>query len=263
MNVNFINKIEKILATITPVSLDDISEVKLMRRTDTKYVVNAERIPAILQKLYHNYKVLHINNMPLQPYETTYFDTEQYSMYHAHHNQRRNRYKIRKRTYVSSGDKYLEVKFKNNKGETLKTRQQNHHSISCIDATDHAFLPQHSPYVGHELSPTLNNHFQRITLVNNAKTERITIDLNLEFSVPNKASKASFSHLVIIEVKRDRDSQHSEIVQVLRDERIQAGGFSKYCMGLAVLNQDVKYQLFKPRLRTYHLWNIKHTINNN
>ena len=45
-------------------------------------------------------------------------------MFHNHHNGKLNRYKIRFRDYINTKNSFLEVKFKTNKGETIKSRQE-------------------------------------------------------------------------------------------------------------------------------------------
>lgn len=257
MSTRYINKIQQILDSMTPTCLEEMSHVKLMRRTDTKFVVEAQRLPAILEKLSRNYKVLKIKDQALQAYNTVYYDTYKYSMYHEHHNKRYNRYKVRQREYLCSGDRFLEVKFKNNKGETIKSRRPTSTALNTICQEDALFLPQYSPYNKNELTPVLNNHFKRITLVSNHRPERLTIDVNLEFDRPGSDATSQFHHLAIIEVKRERDNKKSDVIDILQDERIKPSGFSKYCMGLAVTNDKVKYQLFKQRLRRYQLWDLK------
>ena len=54
--------------------------------------------------------------------------------------------------------------------------------------------------------------------------------------------------LFIIELKRD-GLQPSPILGMLRDLRIKPSGFSKYCMGSALTNPDLKRNNFKERLR--------------
>ena len=54
--------------------------------------------------------------------------------------------------------------------------------------------------------------------------------------------------LVIIELKRD-GLTYSPILELLRELRIQPSGFSKYCMGMALTDGELKKNCFKPRLR--------------
>jgi hypothetical protein len=93
----------------------------------------------------------------------------------------------------------------------------------------------------------LNNHFTRITLVNKAKTERLTIDSNLCFHNLVSGINRDMGNLVIIELKRD-GLQPSPVLEMLRCLRIHPHGFSKYCMGSALTNPDLQVHRFKPKL---------------
>ena len=46
-----------------PISLDEMDDVKLMNRTDTKFAFKASKLPLLLQKILPFYKVLNIDNL--------------------------------------------------------------------------------------------------------------------------------------------------------------------------------------------------------
>ena len=54
--------------------------------------------------------------------------------------------------------------------------------------------------------------------------------------------------LVIIELKRD-GLVFSPVLAMLRQLRIHPHGFSKYCMGAAMTNEELPVNRFKPKLR--------------
>ncbi|NJN28808.1 MAG: VTC domain-containing protein [Cyclobacteriaceae bacterium] len=93
-----------------------------MNRTDYKFWFPTNLVPSILSCIKDDYYILTINNQAILPYETTYYDTLKNDMYVAHHNGKLNRYKIRRRSYMVNDVSFLEVKFKNNKGRTIKNR---------------------------------------------------------------------------------------------------------------------------------------------
>ena len=66
----------------------------------------------------------------LHHYQTVYFDTVDLALYTAHHDQRRNRYKVRSRRYVDSSQAFLEVKHKVNSNRTIKSRTQTHELVT-------------------------------------------------------------------------------------------------------------------------------------
>ena len=164
--------------------LDRIAAVRLMNRVDTKYLVDERRCMELLERAADQYYVQIIDDCRACRYATLYYDTPQWEMYHLHHNRRLTRQKIRTRTYVETGVTYLEVKNKSNKGRTHKRRMALDRSLFAAAATDTAaadFLRREARYAPETLSPSLATRFVRVTLVNHAMTERLTIDFDLHF----------------------------------------------------------------------------------
>ena len=164
--------------------LDRIAAVRLMNRVDTKYLVDERRCMELLELAADQYYVQIIDDCRACRYATLYYDTPQWDMYHMHHNRRLTRQKIRTRTYIETGVTYLEVKNKSNKGRTHKRRMALDRSLFAAAATDTAaadFLRREARYAPEALSPSLATRFVRVTLVNRAMTERLTIDFDLHF----------------------------------------------------------------------------------
>ena len=164
--------------------LDRIAAVRLMNRVDTKYLVDEALCMELLERAADQYYVQIIDACRACRYATLYYDTPQWDMYHLHHNRRLTRQKIRTRTYVETGVTYLEVKNKSNKGRTHKRRMALDRSLFAAAATDTAaadFLRREARYAPETLSPSLATRFVRVTLVNRAMTERLTIDFDLHF----------------------------------------------------------------------------------
>lgn len=164
--------------------LDRIAAVRLMNRVDTKYLVDEALCMELLERAADQYYVQIIDVCRACRYATLYYDTPQWDMYHLHHNRRLTRQKIRTRTYVETGVTYLEVKNKSNKGRTHKRRMALDRSLFAAAATDTAaadFLRREARYAPETLSPSLATRFVRVTLVNHAMTERLTIDFDLHF----------------------------------------------------------------------------------
>ena len=236
-----------ILSTFSPISLEQMSGVKLMNRTDTKFVTNTERLRQLLEMARDDYYVQEIDGERNLEYDTTYFDTTQFDMYNQHQWGHTNRQKIRFRTYCISGLQFMEVKTKNNHGRTKKKRIE----VADMDVQDEEkrlFLKKHLRYGVDTLQPALNNHFSRITLVNKGKTERLTIDSALRFHNLLSDQELDMGGLVIIELKRD-GQVYSPVLEMLRQLRIQPHGFSKYCMGSALTGSDhLQVNRFKRKL---------------
>ena len=227
------------------ISLQDIGKVKLMNRVDYKYRLWQCQLPDILNSIKNDYYIMDINGETEQVYSTDYFDTSDDSMYLSHHNGKLNRYKVRKRTYQTSGDCFLEVKFKNNKLRTIKDRIESIANQGFSNG-EKEFLQYNCPFCADDLQPVLRNTFTRITLVNKNYNERCTIDYNLK--VKSAGRKFDFQNLVIIEIKMPNGNASSPLKDELKKHKILPSGFSKYCIGRTVTDSSLKNNAFKKTL---------------
>ena len=236
-----------LINAFAPISLEQMSGVKLMNRIDTKFVTNQQKLCQLLEMAQQDYFIQRIEGKCNLEYDTTYFDTTGYDMYSAHQHGHANRQKIRFRTYCISDLQFMEVKTKNNHGRTKKKRIEVQ-DMNLMDGEKRAFLSKHLRYDVDTLQPALNNHFSRITLVNKGKTERVTIDSQLRFENLQSGKKLDMGNVIIIELKRD-GLAYSPILQMLRRLRIQPHGFSKYCMGSALTCENrLPVNRFKQKL---------------
>lgn len=242
--------INTLLSTMQPISLDDMSSIKLMNRIDTKFVASTRQLVAMLQLVQNKYFVQQIGTDRISPYRTTYFDTDDYAQYMQHHNRHAHRTKVRVRTYLSSGDlTFLEVKRKNNHARTKKKRIQVK-SLETAKQTEGAeeLVFERTGLQLNAMHPIVQNHFDRITLVNYEKTERLTIDFNVRFHNYETDLDRDTGNIVIIELKRDGNI-YSPILSILRDLHIHPTGFSKCCIGMAMTDPHLKQNNFKIKLR--------------
>ncbi|MCQ2960151.1 MAG: polyphosphate polymerase domain-containing protein [Bacteroidales bacterium] len=239
--------VRNIIDAMRPISLDEMDSVKLLNRTDTKYVFRRSQLPDVLAEIAQNYAVLHINGTPYQNYKTTYFDTVNDQMYIDHQNGKLNRYKIRHRTYLSTGAEFLEIKYKNNKRRTKKKRISFPIANPLTEAN--SFIRNNSPYSGEDLSPKTLVEYTRLTLVDLVHGERCTVDTNLKITNCVSGEEADFSHICIIELKRDKTSAVSYMQGSLLKNRIFRCGMSKYAIGTAVTYKNIKKNRFKKKIR--------------
>lgn len=254
MSNSIIQNIQPIVDAMPPISLNEMDAVKLLIRTDTKYVFPIAKLPAVLSDAASEYSVLHINETPYQQYKTVYFDTEADTMYLAHQNKRVNRYKVRHRTYLSTDVEFLEIKFKNNKGVTKKKRTKFQFAENLSQSDE--FLNEHTPFCGNDLQPKTVVQCERITLVNLRNAERVTIDVNLQVGTYNQNEMLDFSHICIIELKRDKGANSSSMLPILRKHHIRKTGMSKYAIGTAALHNNIKKNNFKKKLRLIEKYKI-------
>lgn len=244
------SEILELLDVMEPITLDQMSSIKLMNRIDTKFVTSRRMLIELLRLVREKYYVQEINGDRISPYRTTYFDTDGYTQYLQHHNRHSRRTKVRVRTYLSSGDlTFLEVKRKNNHLRTKKKRIQVK-SIEDAATTEGAseLVFNRTGLRIEDMHPIVQNHFDRVTLVNYGKTERLTIDFNVTFHNFETGMDFDTQNIVIIELKRDGNI-FSPITNILRDLHIHPTGFSKCCIGMVTTDPHLKQNNFKQKLR--------------
>ena len=61
-----------IVQGMKPITLDEMSAVKLMNRIDTKYVVTEEQLRTILSGICNSYYAQEVEGNRLSPYSTVY-----------------------------------------------------------------------------------------------------------------------------------------------------------------------------------------------
>ena len=237
---------EKIIQEFKPVSLEEMDQLALMNRTDTKYFFHESKLDEILVSVMNNYKILEINSCRIMPYSSLYFDTPDFNLYLWHHNGRANRYKVRLRDYLISDKSFFEIKHKTNHDRTKKKRIEVPFKNGEIAVDAKKLLHKYPAISEMVLVPKLTNKFHRITLAGFKSQERVTIDTNLTFLSDGK--EITFHGIVIAEIKKSGGIGDSPFAQALRKAWIFPGGFSKYCIGVASLYSNIKYNNFKPKI---------------
>src|ERR1700741_1574991 len=155
-----------ILQQFQPIDLTEMESVKLMNRTDTKFLFTQAQFEIVMKEIEGHYRVLEVSGKRLNRYKTLYYDTSGMDLYNEHHNGKLNRYKVRHRTYVESDIGFLEVKFKNNKGRTIKDRIKKAEVPMSWEGDAEVFLQSKLPFNPSELVPVLWINYSRLTLVN-------------------------------------------------------------------------------------------------
>lgn len=245
--------LKEILNNFQPISLEEMDNVKLMERTDTKYIFPYADLPQVLGEMMPNYRLLEIGGIRTHRYESLYFDTPEFHLYLKHQSGKLNRHKIRFRRYVDTGGKiYFEIKFKNNKERTIKKRVKMMESVFEIRDSADQLLQEITPFDASMFQPKLWTNYTRMTFVNKFSQERLTIDTNLHYIKEDKNAPelaVHFPQLVIAEAKRDKTAFSSPFIRTMRNRLIREGGISKYCFGIYHLFDSVKKNRFKQRVR--------------
>ena len=229
------------LATLKSFSshnLADQNVVNLSNRSDSKYLLPAELLPRFLAEVQKEHTVLQDNECRIFTYENTYFDTSDWAMYHAHHNGKLNRYKYRFRRYLETDKSYLEIKLKNNRNRTVKTRIPWHNDKPTEVMQDKV-----------PVAPSLYVNYRRISLWNRTTDERLTLDFDLHWQRPGQNKVVTLPHLFVAELKRDGNVYGSPFVRQAKKYGYRPKAMSKYCVGVCLTDDGtLKKNRFKPLL---------------
>lgn len=239
---------KEILELFEPIALEEMEKVRLMNRIDSKFVTNTDKLIELLKIASNDFLLQEIDGKRNMPYSSCYYDTPDRDMFYQHQRGKKRRQKVRTRLYEGSMDvPFLEIKSKNNKGRTKKKRvlMEDGEEISIYQE----FMEKNCGYELENLSPVLTNHFYRLTLVNKDMTERITIDTDLEINNLITGNRVELPDTVIIEWKRDGVNSKSGLGLILRSLHIRQMSFSKYCLGMAMTNPDLKQNRVKKNIR--------------
>ncbi len=149
----------------------------------TKYVLGISQLSAALQVLTRSYRVLDVQGVRLNHYQTIYFDTPDFTLYQQHHNGFGSRYKVRARKYVESNLAFFEIKHKTNRERTVKSRLAIPDIVTDIPGQLDDFVDAYTPFHAAAFEPKLWNDYVRVTLVGMQWVERP--DARFECGVPS------------------------------------------------------------------------------
>ncbi len=232
------SSIDQALATFEPISLPGANDVaELQTRIDRKYLVDEATLWELLDAMDPTLRVLEIDGEHSCDYRSTYFDTEDLALYRAAVQGRRQRYKIRSRTYGDTGPCFLEVKAKGRRGTNVKSRirycRQDHHAIT---SDGHDFV---EAVTGSDLAsallPVLTTEYTRTTLIDPTSRTRLTFDRHLRCTddVGGEATLGAF----VVETKSARAPSAAD--RWLWQHHVRPTKISKFCTGLAAIRPEL------------------------
>jgi hypothetical protein len=239
---------------LNPVSLDALNKkAPMLTRLDNKYIIHAPALQKAVDLFRAHFDILEINHLRLFTYDTCYFDDEDLTSYHSHHQGRRQRIKIRTRKYLEADSCFVETKIKSTRGATIKTRlpydTEKHGELdeNALLHVEKIHQAQYNREFGLPLTPKLNLRYQRATLVAKNAGERITIDCNLRFFSQDTTINTA-SDIFIIETKSKNGNGIADTILRQLHQR-PTNKCSKYCLGMCITQQVTKMNNFLPALR--------------
>ncbi len=241
------SQIDFIANQFQSISLNDLGDSKLMNRIDTKFLIPTDLLLLLLQECSKNYKILETNDARLCQYETLYYDTQGLDLYHFHQKGKLNRVKIRARKYINTGTIFFESKFKTNKNRTIKKRENIEIIKNEIKLEEE--IKKNLSLSANLLIGKLWVNYTRITLFSADKSEKITLDFDLQLI--NAEKNINIGNVVFVEIKQ-LNREKSSFMDKMKDLKIRKGSMSKYCIATILLNETIKQNNFKKQLRRFN-----------
>jgi hypothetical protein len=234
--------LDTLLAGMCPRSLEEVSGTADGTRVDRKYVVTPEVAATLAASLGHGLAVLEIEGRRSFSYSSVYFDTDDHALHHAAATRRRQRFKVRTRSY-DTGLVMLEVKTKDGRGRTVKHRRT--HTAGRPDeltGSDLAFIESvvgRGASVG-ALVPALTTTYVRSTVIDDRHDWRATFDRSLVCT--SQAGRSVSLEATIVETKSA--SAPSGLDRALWRNGLRPTRISKYGTALAVLHPHLSSNIW-------------------
>ncbi|MFF5078312.1 polyphosphate polymerase domain-containing protein [Actinoplanes sp. NPDC000266] len=230
-----------------------IEQGALLKRFDHKYVLPAQALPALVEALPGDTRILEIEGRRRFPYRSTYFDTPGLDSYLGAARRRRRRFKLRVRTYLGTGTDFLEVKTRGSRGITIKDRFPYAGEHDRLDPAARdlacAVLTKARIAVDPDFAPALATHYERTTLFVPSSGSRVTIDHDLAWALPGQPAGPALPGRVVVETKSPRVT--SPVDRLLWSLAYRPSPMSKYATGLAVLRPDLPANRWRPLVRRH------------
>jgi hypothetical protein len=235
--------VDQLIETFTPISLEDSAKAALMNRSEAKFVCHMGTLLEMLPRLRQDYFVLEIDGGRAMGYRSLYLDTPDFGLYMAHHNGKPSRYKVRYRHYLFTDTVFFEIKVRE-KGKTYKERKRLESDSDWSHNLPKDFFATQRPLEQRVLEPKLEVWCRRITLVGKHSAERLTIDLDLAYGLPESRLELGFAKLVILELKYS--GKDTTFLPLAHHLRLRGQSFSKYSVGCGLLYPNLKANAFCP-----------------
>ena len=232
------------VSTRSAVSLGEVvEEAAQLTRVDRKYLVDADTLAVVLDRLPPSYRVLTIAGRRDTSYLSTYFDTADLASCRAHVQGRRRRWKARSRLYVEDGLCRIEVKSKDGRGVTAK-------SVSASDTSSYGLLgAPEAAFVAaclaqrrlvadvRVLRPTAEVGYRRTTLADTTVDRcRVTLDWQVRCTLDGREVWLDDDY-VLVETKGGLRPSAAD--RVLGSLGVRPRSFSKYVAAASLLRPDL------------------------
>lgn len=230
---------------LEPIRLEELNEqAALLTRTDRKYIIDAQLAHRLLPRLSAGSMVLEIEGQRGSGYSSVYFDDPQRASYLSAARNRRRRFKIRTRSYLDSGQCFLEVKTEGAREQTVKERiahpfDQRFELLDSgcqyvRDTLEHGL--GHLPVQLQAMAPVLESSYRRTTLFHPASLSRVTLDEELAWLDPGTGRCIGCTQ-VVLETKAALNA--GPVDRLLWRHGVRPARISKFATGLGLLHPQL------------------------
>lgn len=232
-----------------------VERAELLTRLDRKYMLPVTDLPLVLGGLDEDVRALEVDGQRRFAYRSLYFDTPEMDGYLGAARRRRRRFKLRIRTYLDSGGRFLEVKTRGPRGTTVKQRVPYDGDPWRLDDEARAYADHALGEAGihaHHLRfvPALTTLYRRTTLFLPRSGSRLTIDTGLTWALPDgTVLRTRTPERAIVETKAGRAGCGAD--RLLWSLKHRPCPVSKYGTGLAALRPELPANRWLPVLRRH------------
>lgn len=222
-----------------PIGLDEVDSVAaLQTRVDRKYLVTARQLVDLNDLLAARFRVMEIGGLRLLGYESVYYDTPSLQLFRDHRGERRRRCKVRVRTYLDDGARFIEVKTKGTRGQTVKDRIPHEGSPWLLTPRSREFVREvirrEYDMEAPGLVAVMESRYRRCTLVDPVGGERLTCDVDLMWR--HRGAVGVGPDKILLETKT---TGRGYVDNALARLGIRPLKMSKYAVGTALLHPEL------------------------
>jgi len=241
------------LLDLEPVHLDELNaEAALQTRVDRKYVLGLDDAEQVVAALARSALALEIDGQRTFGYASLYYDTPDLTSYRLSAHGRRRRFKVRRRTYLDSGQSFVEVKTRGTRGTTVKERTPFDGGV--LVGAARSFVDDALDRAGvdavrcSDLEPSLHTRYRRSTLYLPATGSRVTVDTGLSWRLPD-GERLDLPGTAVVETKSGAAASAADRLLWSRGHR--PSRISKYATGLAAFRDDLPANRWQPVMRRH------------
>jgi hypothetical protein len=244
----------KLLQSFPTTEIKNKKDTLYLSRQDYKFVVPEQKLDRLLDRLSNEFCLLSNSDKPLTHYQSIYFDTDDFFLFNLHRQGKYHRVKIRLRYYQGAVEThYLECKRKDDGETTKKQRKAIALDLAPFEAIQDPLVIDSLSGFGLtpiDLTRQTTIRYQRLALIHPSEDIRISMDFGIQAYAEDKGDVKVAPGHAVLEIKSH--TLPKSIFHFLnRDLEVHEVSFSKYCVSLCLLHEELKRNKWKEVIKRY------------